>query len=128
MYMRGDCRSETLPCARRSRSRCRIFSRSSATAFMRLFSVSGTSSGMASVSTVAPAATAANTMVRTCGSSSCCKMEPIAAALEIEVDHLAHHQNADAHPGRAAGQHHAAELLGPKERSEERRVGKECRS
>ena len=37
MYACGDCRSETLlPCASRSRSRWRIFSRSKATAFMRL--------------------------------------------------------------------------------------------
>ena len=48
----------------RSRSRWRIFSRSSATAFMRLSSVSPASSGMASVRTVAIAATAANTIVR----------------------------------------------------------------
>ena len=41
MYIFGDCRSDTLlPCAIRSRSRWRIFSRSSATAFMRLRSVS----------------------------------------------------------------------------------------
>ena len=47
----------------RSRSRWRIFSRSSATAFMRLPSESANSSGIASVKTVATAAMAANTIV-----------------------------------------------------------------
>ena len=47
----------------RSRSRWRIFSRSSATAFMRLSSGSANTSGIASVSTVAAAAIAANTIV-----------------------------------------------------------------
>ena len=62
MYCLGDCRSATFsPRASRSRSRWRIFSRSSATAFMRLPSVSVASSGIASVSTVAIAAIAANT-------------------------------------------------------------------
>jgi len=46
----------------RSRSRWRIFSRSIATAFMRLPSESVASSGIAKVSTVAIAATAANTI------------------------------------------------------------------
>ena len=66
MYCFGDCRSETFsfsPRASRSRSRWRIFSRSSATDFMRLSSTSGDSTGMASVSTVAIAATAASSAV-----------------------------------------------------------------
>ena len=56
MYCLGDWRSETRsrsPRARRSRSRWRILSRSSATDFMRDWSLSVDSSGMASVSTVA---------------------------------------------------------------------------
>jgi hypothetical protein len=72
MYALGDCRSVTLlPCARRSRSRSLILSRSKATAFMRIDSVSRANSGIASVSTVAPAAIAANTMVRNCASMNC---------------------------------------------------------
>ena len=48
MYTFGDCRSVTLlPCASRSRSRSRIFSRSNATAFMRVDSVSFANSGIA---------------------------------------------------------------------------------
>ena len=61
MYCLGDCRSATFsfsPRASRSRSRWRIFSRSSATDFMRLSSTFGDSTGIASVSTVATAATA----------------------------------------------------------------------
>ena len=47
----------------RSRSRARIFSRSIATAFMRLPSESPNAYGIASVKTVAAAAMAANTIV-----------------------------------------------------------------
>src|SRR5437764_1083197 len=54
MYCLGDLRSATFsPRARRSRSRWRSFSRSSATDFMRLDKPSVASSGIASVSTVA---------------------------------------------------------------------------
>ena len=63
MYCLGDLRSEIFsPRDMRSRSRWRIFSRSSATDFMRLPSESVASSGIASVSTVAIAAIAANTI------------------------------------------------------------------
>ena len=74
MYCFGDCRSETFsfsPRASRSRSRWRIFSRSSATDFMRLSSTLGDSSGMASVSTVATAATAASSAVSCLTPMSC---------------------------------------------------------
>ena len=65
MYCLGDVRSVTLsPRASRSRSRCLILSRSIATDFMRFCRLSAASSGMASVSTVAMAATAANSMER----------------------------------------------------------------
>ena len=47
----------------RSRSRWRIFSRSMATACMRLSSESANTNGIASVNTVAHAAMAANTIV-----------------------------------------------------------------
>ena len=63
MYCLGERRSAIFsPRASRSRSRWRICSRSSATDFIRLESVSVASSGMASVSTVAIAATAENTI------------------------------------------------------------------
>src|SRR5262249_3920739 len=63
MYCLGVRRSATFsPRAIRSRSRWRIFSRSTATAFMRLPSASLARSGIASVSTVAIAAIAANTI------------------------------------------------------------------
>ncbi len=72
MYCLGDCRNVALlPAAIRSRSRWRIFSRSSATAFIRLSSVSADISGIASVSTVAPAAIAAKIMNRILGSVAC---------------------------------------------------------
>src|SRR6478735_1917996 len=104
MYCFGDDRSETFsfsPRASRSRSRWRIFSRSSATDFMRLSSTLGDSTGMASVSTVATAATAANKAV------SCLTPIPYSQSIsvqsmryfsEVEVDHFLHHENADAHP------------------------------
>ena len=64
MYIFGDWRSETLLfCTSLSRSRCRIFSRSNATAFMRFDRLSVDRSGMAKVSTVAPVATAAKIMI-----------------------------------------------------------------
>jgi len=65
MYCLGERRSETFgPATKRSRSRWRIFSRSSATAFMRRPRLSPANSGMASVSTVAAAATAAKNIAR----------------------------------------------------------------
>ena len=71
MYCLGDWRRLTFsfsPRAKRSRSRCRIFSRSTDTAFIRLASALVESSGIASVNTVATAATAASAMVRNFGS------------------------------------------------------------
>ncbi len=61
MYCLGERRNATFsPRESRSRSRWRICSRSSATDFIRWHSESVTKSGMASVITVAIAATAAN--------------------------------------------------------------------
>src|SRR5271170_5347074 len=116
MYILGDWRSATLlPCANRSRSRRRIFSRSSATAFIRLPSVSGASSGIASVSTVAPAAMAAKIIASVLMSINCRISDDISAPSEVEVDHLAHDENADQHPTAAAGEHHASHRVGPQQ-------------
>src|SRR5262249_29307817 len=99
------------PRASRSRSRWRIFSRSSATDFMRLPSVSGDSSGIASVITVAIAATLVNSMARNLVSCIFWMIRSIMTPRsEVEVDHLLHDENADAHPHGAAGHHHAAEV------------------
>src|SRR5262245_66625874 len=114
MYCLGDLRNATFsPRAKRSRSRWRIFSRSSATAFIRLFSESVASSGMASVSTVAIAATAANTVVITRGFWTLSIRMSSMAVSEIEVDHSAHHEHAHRHPDAAQGQHEAAGRRGP---------------
>src|SRR5262245_17662937 len=118
MYCFGVCRSETLSFSRasRSRSRWRIFSRSVATDFMRLPSVSADRSGMASVITVAIAAMLASIIVRNLVSCSLAMMKSITAPpSEVEIDHLLHDEDADAHPHRATGQHHAPELFRPKQ-------------
>src|SRR5438067_1883839 len=94
MYCFGDWRSETFsfsPRASRSRSRWRIFSRSSATDFMRLSSTSGASTGMASVSTVATAATAASSAVSCLTPMLCIEsisVQSIGCCSKVEVDHL----------------------------------------
>src|SRR5581483_4108421 len=75
-----------------------------------------TSSGIASVSTVAAAATAAKSMARSVGSCSLSMRKSTMARSEIEVDHLAHHQDADRHPKSRGGEHDFAELLRPKQR------------
>src|SRR5262245_55598054 len=116
MYSLGDVRSATFsPRARRSRSRCRIFSRSSATVFIRFSRLSPASSGMASVSTVAKAATAANSIAMKRGSCSLVMRRSIMAGSEIEIDHLAHHQDADRHPDEAAREQHPAGGMRPQE-------------
>src|SRR5262249_14224388 len=115
MYCFGDCRSVALlPWASRSRSRWRIFSRSSATARMRLSSVSVTRYGMGSVMKVAIAAMPAKNIVITCGSSDV-RSPNMPRPSEVEVDHLAHHHDADEHPGAAAAEHDAAHRFGPKQ-------------
>src|SRR5450755_3403799 len=123
-------------CAMRSRSRARIFSRSTATAFMRLSSESPTNIGMANVKTVAIAAMAALTIAMVLTLSESIKKssigilhpcethdlirKPVSAfrdhALEIEIDHFLHHQHAHRHPHDGSGEHHAAEWLGPQQR------------
>src|SRR5262245_60303312 len=115
MYGLGVRRSTTFsPRASRSRSRWRIFSRSTATDFMRLDSASVTSSGMASVITVATAPMAANTIARKRGSLSFwIRRSIMARTSEVEVDHLAHDEDADRHPDGATEQHRAAHGLGP---------------
>src|SRR5580704_7805443 len=119
MYCLGELRRLTFsPRASRSRSRWRIFSRSSATDFIRLLSTSGASTGMASVSTVATAATAASSAV------SCLtpmpyidsiSVESIGCCSKVEVDHLLHHEDADAHPHGASRDHHVAGVRRPKQ-------------
>lgn len=65
----GVWRSETFsPLLRRSRSRCRIRSRSFATAFIRLLRLSPASNGVISVYAVALAAIAASIIVTKCTS------------------------------------------------------------
>src|SRR6202142_3382260 len=105
-------------CAMRSRSRARIFSRSIATAFMRLPSESPTSMGIVKVKTVAIAAMAALTIVsvwtliESINKSSIGILHLYAAydlvrkpastsrdhGLEIEIDHFLHHHHAHRHP------------------------------
>src|SRR3954464_10299803 len=121
MYCFGDERSETFsfsPRARRSRSRWRIFSRSSATDFIRLLSTSGASTGMANVNTVATAATAASSAV------SCLtpmlyiestSVHSIGCYSEVEVDHLLHHEHAHAHPHGASRHHESTHVRRPKQ-------------
>src|SRR5262245_16400574 len=115
MYSLGERRSETFsPRAMRSRSRCRIFSRSMATAFIRLPSESVTNKGMASVITVAIAATAANTIVMVRGLETLSMRMSIMAS-EIEVDHFAHDEDAAGHPAGAACEHETAGGRGPQQ-------------
>src|SRR6185436_12613114 len=86
-----------------------------ATAFMRLPSESPASSGIAKVSTVATAAMAAKSIARTRVLVRFSAIRLSMAVSEIEVDHLAHHQHADRHPDRAAGQHRPAHWMGPQQ-------------
>src|SRR6266550_893874 len=117
MYRFGDCRNEILsPRASRSRSRWRIFSRSRATAFIRLDRLSVASRGMASVSTVAVAATAANSIVRKRGS---CRRAMswsimVTGSLEVEVDHFTHYDYPDRHPDERSNHHQLSKRLRPK--------------
>src|SRR5437763_8093305 len=85
---------------------------------MRLLSTSGCSTGIASVSTVATAATAASSAV------SCLTPMPYIVSIsvqsigcysEVEVDHLLHHEDTDAHPHGASRDHEAAEVGRPKQ-------------
>src|ERR1700687_6348887 len=117
MYWRGDWRKLTLsPRTIRSRSRWRIFSRSIATAFIRWLKLSFASKGIASVSTVAPAATAARTITRNRGSRSFSSRRPIMMMnSKVEVDHFAHDEETERHPYGAAHEHEASELLRPKQ-------------
>src|ERR1700722_18176898 len=111
-------------CAMRSRSRARIFSRSSATDFMRLLSESVSSIGIAIVNTVAMAAIEALTIATDLTLNESIRKSRIGPlspypsadlfhALEIEIDHLLHHQHAHRHPDDGRGEHDAAERLGP---------------
>src|SRR5581483_10596920 len=117
MYFLGDLRSAIFsPRARRSRSRCRIFSRSAPTDVISRDNVSGASSGIASVMTVAIAAIAENTIAAIRGLSSCSvRYSNMGPDSEIEVYHFFHDQDAERHPDRAAEHHHAPERFGPKQ-------------
>src|SRR5204863_7078011 len=86
--------------------------------FMRLLSTSGASTGMASVSTVATAATAASSAVSCLTPMLCIEsisVQSIGCCSKVEVDHLLHHEDADAHPHGASRHHEAAELRRPKQ-------------
>src|ERR1043166_3154567 len=117
MYCLGDRRSATFsPRAMRSRSRWRIFSRSRATAFMRLPSESVASSGMASVNTVATAAIAAKSIasVRVSPILFIIRSNSMARPSEVEIDHFAHDEDAHRHPDRGAGEHRPSGRMRPK--------------
>jgi hypothetical protein len=74
----------------------------------------GRRSGMASVSTVAIAPMAANTIARKRGSwIFWIRSSIMMRTSEVEIDHLAHDEDADRHPSHAAEQHHAAHRFGP---------------
>src|SRR5579885_769164 len=120
MYCFGDWRSATFCFSwfMRSRSRWRIFSRSTATERIRFCSGSANTSGIASVKTVAAAATAASTIVSVwvlIAFSSRVSMAAADVPSEIEVDHLLHHQHAAGHPEGGSRQHQVAERIGEKQ-------------
>src|SRR5579885_2931807 len=117
MYCFGDWRSATFCFSwfMRSRSRWRIFSRSTATERIRFCNGSANTSGIAKVSTVAAAATAASTIVCVwvlIAFSSRLSMAAAGFRSEIEVDHLLHHQHAARHPEGGGRQHQVAERVG----------------
>src|SRR3954469_21931092 len=118
MYCLGDGRKLTFsPRASRSRSRWRSLSRSSATDFMRLDKVSVTRNGIAKVSTVAIAATAANNAAKVRGLLRLLVIKSSMACLsKVKIDHFLHDEDARTHPGGAAGQHHAALRGRPQQR------------
>src|ERR1019366_3703827 len=113
----GVARSDTFSALeRRSRSRCRIRSRSLATAFMRFCRASPANSGMISVYAVAPTAIAASSIVMKCASwILSTRNSIIAAPSEVEVDHFLHHEDADGHPERAADQHQLTGRVDPQQ-------------
>src|SRR6202011_277099 len=114
----GVGRSDTFSVLeRRSRSRCRIRSRSLATAFMRFARPSPANSGMISVYAVALTAIAASSMVMKCASWILSTRKSIMAApSEVEVDHSLHYEDADGHPDHAANQHQLTGRVGPQQR------------
>src|SRR2546429_5363979 len=115
MYCLGDRRKLIFsPRASRSRSRWRIFSRSMATDFMRLPNVSVAISGMAKVSTVATAATAANNIAMKRASITCdINRSSMSAPSKIEIDHFPHHEDADRHPYPASDYHELTGRMRP---------------
>src|ERR1700687_130533 len=114
----GVWRSDTFSVlARRSRSRCRIRSRSFATAFMRFCRPSPTNSGMISVYAVALTAMAASSMVMKCGSwILSLRKSNITAPSEVEVDHSLHYEDAGRHPDQAADEHQLTGRMRPQQR------------
>src|ERR1700704_4772119 len=114
----GDWRSDPRSLlTRRSRSRCRIRSRSLPTAFMRFCRPSPANSGMISVYAVALTAIAASSMVMKCASWILSTRKSIMAApSEVEVDHSLHYEDADGHPDHAANQHQLTGRVGPQQR------------
>src|SRR4051794_31164680 len=130
MYCLGETRRDTRsPRAIRSRSRWRIFSRSSATDFIRLPRLSPAKSGIASVMTVAMAAMAANTAAIILGSCSfsirnsttTCDLQSVRTRIlrressEIEIDHLLHHHHADQHPAGGASHQETSGRMRPQQ-------------
>src|SRR5690606_12175912 len=109
----------------------RILSRSSAITFMRWLMRSRLRIGMMMVSAVANAATAAAAMTMSCGciaasmksimtaASPLCSRKPAqrthANDLILEIDHLAHDEQAHGHPNCRKRQHELPGLRIPKE-------------
>src|SRR5262249_28446567 len=83
---------------------------------MRLSRASTKTYGIASVNTVAAAATAANSIVSVLTFSALIRMSIIDWRLEIEIDHFFHNQYAHRHPDCRSGEHDVARRVGEKQR------------
>src|SRR6185437_15947706 len=92
--------------------RARNSSRRRATDFRRSSRPLRSSSGTPKVTTVAKARMPTNSIARKSLSNRRLMMCSIGSFLDLEVDHLAHHGDADTHPDHAGRQHQVAALLG----------------
>src|SRR5215831_4105111 len=83
---------------------------------MRLSRGSTKTNGIASVNTVAAAATAANSIVSVLTLSALTRTSIIDQRLKIEIDHFFHDQYAHRHPDYRSGQHDVPRRMGEKQR------------
>src|ERR1700741_5595265 len=83
---------------------------------MRLSRGSTKTNGIASVNTVAAAATAANSIVSVLTLSALTRISIIDQRLEIEIDHFFHDQYAHRHPDCRPGQHDMSGRMREKQR------------